>query len=218
MRNIIFIFLFLNSCSILKPSQSLKSIDKNQLLDSVKLVGEGKGRLTIGNGQYVFGVESILNEKYDWIMAISIPLHGEETLILPDLKFKSSESSAIGPLEIRIKREFIKSGFDKILPADLLSKELRAIIRFNLVSLLGEKRLCKDQIDKFVCQFDGDEFHVIIKDKEIFINRSIENRGVIQLTASNFSGSFFDRTEISYFLTPEDRLRNNTPFRLELFW
>ncbi len=41
-----------------KPQTSLLKMNKVKLIESVKLVGEGKGRLTLGQSQFVFSFDS----------------------------------------------------------------------------------------------------------------------------------------------------------------
>src|SRR4051812_39014836 len=86
MLKIMALLLLVSSCSLFKPNKTLHSSDAEKLLDSVKMTGEGRGRLTLGQSQYVFSVDSILKDDFDWILAVAIPLHGEEVMILPDLR------------------------------------------------------------------------------------------------------------------------------------
>lgn len=50
----------------------------------VKMEGEGKARLEIPPESWVFSFEALL-QKNDWLMAISIPLKGEESFAFPGL-------------------------------------------------------------------------------------------------------------------------------------
>jgi hypothetical protein len=98
----IFLLLFFEACTMLKSSIPK---DAHLALSSVQVLGEGKGRLGIKGQQYVFGLESLLNEKQDWILSASIPLHGEEILAFKNLKQKKN-SEQEDSLEKRIEKTY----------------------------------------------------------------------------------------------------------------
>jgi hypothetical protein len=168
LRSVLLLF-FISSCSFLKGTPSLKTIDTDRLLNSIKLTGEGKGRLTLGQSQHVFSVDSVLNEDLDWIFAVSIPLHGEEVMILSDIKSHQMKFSEVSSFEERIAKEFQRLKLNKILTTEKFMKELRLLIRFGLSPQWGQKRDCKPQQNETVCELDGEKFIVHVLDTEIKI-------------------------------------------------
>ena len=98
----IFILLLLSSCTLFKGSEKLRSNDLRKNLESIKVEGEGKGRLHILERQYLFGVESLLREDKSWIMGVSIPLHGEEVLLFPYLDQKNTDDYSMDSFALRI--------------------------------------------------------------------------------------------------------------------
>lgn len=217
MKYLILILLF-TSCSFYKNSHPLINYDAEKLLDSVQLTGEGKGRLTLGQSKYLFGVESVLNENYDWILAVSLPIHGEETLILRDIKKKDVNNQEQGSFELRIKNELEHLELSHFIEPETFINELRSLIRFNLARYWDQKRACRKVSSDLICKFDGDEFHVTVNRKELIINKYFSKSGIIQLSAKNFSDSLFNRTDILFYRSQNELDKKESGFSLELFW
>jgi len=218
MLRVLFLVSLISSCSFLKGTPSLKTIDTDRLLNSVKLTGEGRGRLTLGQGQHVFSVDSVINEEHDWIFAVSIPLHGEEVMILSDIKSHQMNLSEVSSFEERIANEFQRLKLNKILTTEKFMKELRLLIRFGLSSQWGQKRDCKPQQNETVCDLDGEKFIVQVLDTEIKIKKLLGQGKSLQIVAKNLTDSFFQKTDIILFLNDDQEVKKVSPFSLEIFW
>ena len=214
----VLLLVFISSCSFLKGTPSLKTIDTDRLLNSIKLTGEGKGRLTLGQSQHVFSVDSVLNEDFDWIFAVSIPLHGEEVMILSDIKSHQMKFSEVSSFEERIAKEFQRLKLNKILTTEKFMKELRLLIRFGLSPQWGQKRDCKPQQNETVCELDGEKFIVHVLDTEIKIKKLLGQGKSLQIVAKNLTDSFFQKTDIILFLNDDQEVKKVSPFSLEIFW
>ena len=190
----------------------MKKMNKEELLDAVKLTGEGRGRLTLGQAQYVFGVDSVLNENRDWIMAVQIPLHGEEVMILPDLTKRSIKNEEMESFEERIENEFRRLEIRKIMTGEEFLQEMRSVIRFVLTKEWGGKRDCAPQDEDFICQLDGENFLISTRDKEFIIKKSLKKGVSLEIVARNLTKPFFQRTDI--LLYSQDK----SAFSMELFW
>lgn len=212
------LLFFLASCAMFKGQPSLKDKNQEKLLDSVRILGEGTGRLGLGQSQYLFSVDSILKENNDWILAVTIPLHGEEVMIFPNLKQKDATEEEMQSFEQRIQREFQKVGLSKIVTTEEFLKALRSLIRFNLSSVLGVQRNCKAHQNKLICTFDGEEFTVSTTERELNISKSLGQGRMLQLDAKNLTDSFFEQTDIRLYSNEADSTKKNSSFSLELFW
>lgn len=212
------LLFFLASCALFKGQSTLKNQDQEKLLSSVKILGEGTGRLGLGQSSYLFSVDSILKENYDWILAVTIPLHGEEVMIFPNLKQKVATEGEMQSFEQRIERDFKKVGLNKIVSTEEFLKALRSLIRFNLAPVLGGKRNCKAHQKHMTCELDGEEFTVTTTDRELNINKSLGQGRMLQLDAKNLTDSFFEQTDIRLYSNEADSVKKNSSFSLELFW
>ncbi len=212
------LLFFLTSCALFKGQSALKIQDQEKLLDSVKILGEGTGRLGLGQSQYIFSVDSILKGNNDWILAVTIPLRGEEAMIFPNLKQKNATKEDRQSFEQRIEREFQKVGLHKIVTPDEFQTALRSLVRFNLARALGLKRNCKSHQNHLMCEFDGEEFKISSSDRELIISKSLGNGKMLQLDAKNLTDSFFEQTDIRLYSNEADSLKKNSSFSLELFW
>jgi hypothetical protein len=191
-----------------------------KLLDAVKLTGEGRGRLSFGkfHNQYVFGVDSILNEKNDWIMAVSVPLHGEEVMVLSNLKQKEVENDNSDSFENRIQSEFNKLELSGHPSAEEFLKELRSLIRFHLAGQLGLERNCKMSQKEGECTLDEEKYQIGFLRNELKINKRFSKEQIIQLSAQNLTESFFTKINIRLYERTRDMDKNNPALSLELFW
>jgi hypothetical protein len=208
----------LASCALFQERPSLKDMNKEELLDAVKLIGEGKGRLGLGQNQYVFSFDSILKDNYDWILAVQIPLHGEEVMILPDLKQQKLQKWQMHSFEERIKKDFVRLKLDEILSPQQFIQELRSLIRFHLSSSWGSKRNCRAQQSELWCEQDGQRFLVTTTEKELSIKKPLAQGKSLVLDAKNLTESFFGQTDIRLYSNETNRLKKDSSFSLELFW
>lgn len=205
----ILILLLLTSCSLFKGSEKIREFDLQKNLQMFKTEGEGRGRLHIRERQYLFSFESVLKDNKDWIMAVAIPLHGEEALIFPDLKEVSSGDSAMDSFAMRIDagiRENIKGS--KLRGSDFLAA-MRRTLRILLAHKLNLPVSCKEDS----CTLDQIEYSVIKDEKTLRIITPFAGHNLVT-TASNLTGPFFMNTQFRV-ISPE---KNVDLITLELFW
>ena len=212
------LLIFLTSCAFLQGSSSLENVDKEKLLEAVKVTGEGRGRLSMGQSQFVFGFESLLKDNFDWVLAVSIPLHGEEAMILTDLREKQILDSQMESFEMRISKEFKKLKLEQILTAEEFLKELRTLIRFNLATKWGGKRSCQEQQNVLVCELDGESFSVLSTSNELNISKSLGMGRYIIQEAKILKDGSFERTDIRFYSQKNQIQTKNSVLALELFW
>lgn len=216
-KHITFLF-FLSSCALFTPRPSLKDQELEKLLNSVKLTGEGKGRLTFGQRQYVFGVDSVLKENHDWILAVAIPLQGEEVMIFPDLKQTRVQNEETESFEERIEKDFRQLKLNKIVKSKVFMKELRSLVRFSLSRNWGQKPVCVARQEAYECELDGEKFLVEVSEKDLTVKKSLGEGTSLQLVGKNLTDSFFAQTDIRLFSNERDAKKKISPFSLELFW
>lgn len=215
----IFFLVFLTqSCSLFKGSSTLKSQNSEKLLDSIPLSGEGRGRLTINQNQYVFGIESLLKDNHDWILGVSIPFHGEETMIFSDLKRPEGSEMDDGSFEERIRRDFRGLELSNSFTATQLLKEIRSLVRFRLSPLWGQKRSCLSQQKALLCKLDGEEFIVEVEENEIMVIKLLPENRRLHLVGKNLTNSFFTQTDIRLYSNEDFSKKKKSLFSLELFW
>ena len=133
----ILILLLLSSCSLFKGSEKIRESDLQKNLQTIKIEGEGKGRLHIRERQYLFSFESVLKDNKDWIMAVAIPLHGEEALIFPDLKASSPEDPALESFALRIDAGISENLKGRALKGSDFLAAMRRTLRILLAHKLG---------------------------------------------------------------------------------
>jgi len=214
----LFLLFLLASCSLLKPEVSLKTKDKEILLKSVRLTGEGRGRLTINQRQYVFHIDSVLNDEYDWIFAVSIPLQGEEELIMPNIRRKEVHGHETESFEKRIGREFYRLKLKDIISTDQFFRELRSLVRFLLMPVWGGKKNCKQNDENLLCEFDQEEFIITALEKEFLVSKKLKDGLILQVVSRNLTESFFGQTDIYLYSNQIDLESKKKLFSLELFW
>ena len=212
------IFFLLTSCALFKRGPDLQNETVDKLLDAVQLVGEGRGRLSLGKNQYVFSFDSLLKENHDWLLAVSIPLQGEEVMVLPNLKQKNFKDAESESFEKRIASEFKKINLNRVLTSEEFLREMRSLIRFNLATKLGLARTCTEQQDQYSCTLEGENFTAIVSDKEFFIIKSLGQGRNVVLEGKNLTESFFSQTNIRLYSNQRDLESKNSSFSLELFW
>lgn len=216
-KNLALLF-FISSCALFKSAPSLKEQSATVLLDKIQLLGEGRGRLTLNQSQYVFGIESVLKENTDWILAVTIPIHGEEAMIFPQLKDKNAPADAeVDSFEKRIQLEFLKLKIQVISSREFLA-HMRSLIRFNLAKNWGQKRDCTEQQNELICKMDGDIFTVKLTDKELFITKSLGRGRSLVLEAQNLTESFFQNSSIRLYANDDDLAKKSSTVSLELFF
>jgi hypothetical protein len=218
LKHMALLFL-ISSCALLRDEPSLSTMDKEKLLDAVKLTGEGRGRLTLGESQYVFGVDSVLNEGQDWILAVQIPLHGEEVMILRDLKESLPQDEETESFEERIGKELQSLKLHKKITGQKFISEMRTALRFILSPQWGKKRDCVAQQSGLLCELDGEKFIVSATEKELTIKKLFSEEMNLQIVAKNLTKSFFAQTNILLHSEgSESDKKKKSSFSMEFFW
>lgn len=203
------LLLILSSCALFKGAEKIKTSDTQKLLASVKTTGEGKGRLHIRQRQYLFGVESVLKDDGDWIMAVSIPLQGEEALIFPSLQETSVADPALESFAARIDAGIRENFKGSVLSGKEFLDALRSTLRF----LLSERLKLPVSCTQLSCTMQGEEFTIERDEKSLRIITAFSEHQLIT-TASNLTGSFFLHTQFRV-VSPSQK---EDLLSLELFW
>ena len=87
------ISLLLGAAFVLTGCSHIKTTKSTKAFKSLCLSGEGKGRISLNEGKYVFSYENLLKLKeQEWLLGLQLPLHGEEVL---ELKFKDALDSKV---------------------------------------------------------------------------------------------------------------------------
>lgn len=212
---LILLSFFLFSCSLFKQQ---KPLDQNnlKLISYLKAVGEGRGRLGFEEQQHLFSFDAILKENTDWLLAVSIPLHGEEVLIFPNLKSSEMPSSTTNSLGSRIEQgisEYLKSKKQSSELTGKFLKELRSMIRLSLHRQLGIKVDCQPES----CEMEGQTYKVSSTSKQLLIKKLISEDHRIELVGENLTESFFSKMSFSlHSEKPSDKPK--AILSLELFW
>lgn len=205
----ILILLLLSSCSLFQGSERIRESDLKKNFQMIKVQGEGKGRLHIRERQYLFSIESVLKENNDWIMAVAIPLHGEEALIFPDLKQGSIEDPALDSFALRIDAGIKENMKGPSLRSSDFLAAMRRTLRLLLAHNLGLPVSCSET----VCSLEGFEYVIDKNEKTLRIMTPFAGHNLVT-TASNLTGPFFMNTQFRVIST------ENTAdlLTLELFW
>jgi hypothetical protein len=213
----LFILFLFSSCALFKTQPSLENKTIDSMVKSIKVTGEGRGRLGIGQQSYLFSYEAGLKDQ-DWMLAVSVPLHGEEIMILHEIKQTTPPTSSRESFELRIDHEMrSRLSLGKITGRDV-TQELRAIIRFVMSSDLGLEKECnlKDQ-KVYECKMDKDIFHVDRDHDSITIKKNIKDTHYFELIGENYTDSTFQRTNF-YLRSQQEKAKSQALMSLELFW
>lgn len=206
--------LVLSSCSLFK-SQNIQNEKNETLITYIKGEGEGKGRLGINQHQYLFGFDALLKENSDWLLAANIPLHGEEILLLADLKNENTSQSAES-LERRIElgiSDYLKSQKKNPELARMFMQELRRLMRLVFAQKLGLDLKCTED----ECKMGEVTYQVKATSKQISLKKSLNSDYEIEFIAMNLTDSIFKRSNI--FLHSKNKTSTSpTLLSLELFW
>lgn len=198
------------SCSHLRGPDDLTQKEIPEVLKAIKIQGEGRGRLTYGNSQNVFGFDAILRPDSDWLLAVTIPLHGEEVLLMPQLK-REHAAGEVQAFEARIARAL------RELRAPVSPKEFLASLRSHLRFLLNQEINSPVQCvrdEEIICRQNKETYLLEIKKNEISIVQREKKNYQLIVKARNLTDSFFQQTEF-FLLTPDGKQQF---LALELFW
>ncbi|HXH76724.1 MAG TPA: hypothetical protein VNJ08_17265 [Bacteriovoracaceae bacterium] len=211
----LFILFTLFSCA---TGSKLADAPIDSVLDSLKVTGEGRGRLSLEQGQYLFSYEALLKDEVDWLLAVTVPLHGEEVMILPKIKDAVAPEHKAESFEARLESEISS----RIKGSDLSGKdyirELRSMIRFILAKQLTLNRECEKKSEQgFLCNLEQEVFEVKVEKDKIFIHKLISESYTLELVGENLTDSIFTRTNFN--LHSQKRSKKAAPvLALELFW
>lgn len=217
-RPILILLFLLSSCALFKSQPSLKKDSLDTALASIKVTGEGRGRLGVGPQSYLFSYEAALKENTDWMLAVSVPLHGEEVMVLHEIKQKTVPEKGRESFELRIDHE-IRQRLDlgKISGRDV-TQELRKIIRFVIADQLFLEKKCDSAVPGFYeCIMDGESFLVTLEHDAIKIKKNIRDTHYFELEGANLNNSFFQRTNF-YLRSVQGKVTSPALMSLELFW
>lgn len=211
---LLFLFLF-SACSHLK-SQKIQNEKNDILMTYLQGVGEGRGRLGVNGHQYLFSFDALLKENNDWILAANIPLHGEEVLLLSNLKKEKNGVEDISGLEVRIEQgigEYLKSQKKSPRLAQVFLSELRSLMRL----VLHQKLALNVECSETECKMGESIYQVKTKNQEISLKKSLDSEFEIEYVAMNLTDSIFKRSNV--FLHSKNK-KSSTPtlLSLELFW
>ncbi len=172
----------------------------------------------MGKNQYVFSFESVLNENKDWILAVMIPLQGEEVMILPDLSKIDVQGDEIESLEERIGKEFQELKLNQILTARELLRELRSLVRFALTKDWGGAMNCQARQSLMICYQDQQEFLVLTSGGNLIIKKSLAGGRGLQLVAKSLTESIFKKIDILFLDSAPSAPDSPKTFLMEFFW
>ncbi|MBA2404285.1 MAG: hypothetical protein H0V66_05900 [Bdellovibrionales bacterium] len=209
------ILLLFTSCALFK-SQNIQDKKVEELVSYLQGIGEGKGRLGINQQQYLFSFDAVLKDNSDWILAANIPLHGEEVLMLKDLKQEEAPVVEGDGLELRIEQgisEYLKSKKQSPEMARTFLLELRRIMRLVLHKKLGLEVACSQT----ECRIGDAIYRVEASNKQLSLKKSLSEEYEIEFAAMNLTDSIFQRSNV--FLHSKNK-KSPTPIllSLELFW
>jgi hypothetical protein len=194
-----FIFLFLSACA----TGPVKNVTWDKLWSQVKMEGEGKARLEIPPESWVFSFEAVL-KKNDWLMAITIPLKGEESFAFPGLDRPRPEIvPAADDFRWQVIQALRAASHERSLAYPQLGQDfvtyLHHLLRWTHADSLGLARGCDATSTKsWNCRWDG------VPSNWSWDERKEEFIGVINLKTDwkiralfkNLTGSVFKRVTL----------------------
>lgn len=215
----LFLFSILfTSCALLRPEMDLRKSDLRDLLGHIKMVGEGKVRLNFREQQYVLSIDSVLNQEKDWILAVTVPLHGEEVLIFRSLDNAQFKEREIESFEKRIKIELQKANILSKGMAEKFLQDMRSLVRFSLSEQLGLKTQCSYDQTYFVCELGHEKFQVQVSKKEVSISKLHNGFPHIQLVVGNYLENSFKKSEFRIISSEQFNKKSLGKTSLEFFW
>jgi hypothetical protein len=215
---ILLLLLFMTSCALFNK-ENPTSHPVVELMTSIKGTGEGRGRLSLDQQQYVFSYEAVLKENTDWLFAATFPLHGEEVMVLSRLKDKEAEmpdETFANRIEAGIENYLQKKNESPLL-AKQFFRELRLLMKFVLQKPLKLETQCKGNSQAAQCTLDGETYDILVDRKGLQIKKMMTSGYILELRAQNLTESIFMRTQVllhSQKLTSKEK----NLLSLELFW
>lgn len=198
-----FFILLFSACSTLMTPSSSKDA-----LKPIKLEGEGRGRIGYFDQNYLFRFESVFRDK-NWILSLTIPMHGQEVLVFEDLHKKVS-SGEMQKLEMQIDQEIKKQTKIKELDEENIMAHLRSLVRFVEAQRLGLSPRCHQE----KCILDEVTFLVTPIKDGVLVKKYINENYFVEFGAMYLENDSYSRTN---FYLKKDKSKENL-FSLELFW
>lgn len=155
-RFISLLTLFYLSACATGPAQN---VSWESLWSRVKMEGEGKARLEIPPESWVFSFEAVL-KKTDWLMAIAVPLKGEESFAFPGLDRPRPEVvPAADDFRWQVVQALREASRERRLGYPQLGQDfvsyLHHLLRWTHAEALGLARGCDaTSINTWVCRWD----------------------------------------------------------------
>ncbi len=209
-----FLFLIVSSCS---SFEKVKSTNIDELLNSIKVTGEGKGRISTPRGQHLFSCDAILKEDHTWMLSIMIPLQGEELMILPQLEKKIPSDKTMDKFEWRIEEELKKVDIHHKLKPFQVIQGIHSMLRFVLGRELKLTRDCFVENNVNRCDLENEKFIIEKKETSMQIGYELNADYDILLVAENLTNSFFGRTSF-YVISKNKNYKFDSVIALEFFW
>ena len=176
-------------------------------LQPIQLAGEGRGRIGYLDQSYLFRFESAF-KKDNWLLSLTIPMHGQEVLVFEDLAQPQS-SGEMQSLEVQIDQEIKKQSKLENLKNENIVVHLRSVIRFIKAQELGLETQC----DKDKCFLGKEEFIIQVLNDGVQIKKIINPEYFIEFTALYLEKEFYSR--VNFYLKKVKSKENF--FSLELF-
>lgn len=161
------LLLLVASCAGIKP---VKDFSSERALNAIRVTGEGRGRLNQKASSNVFSFEAVLKDQKDWVLAINVPLRGEEVITFENLKEGGPSTRKFGPH----------------------TDDIRSLLRFLLAPALGLERSCQ----KHECTVGNEKFFLNIEEDRVRIRKNDLEVVALHLTDSFFSRTEFTHKDL----------------------
>lgn len=151
------VLFFISACATHPTS---KDHTWEKLWSQVKMDGEGKARLEIPPESWVFSFEAVL-QKNNWLMAITIPLKGEESFAFPGLdRAKPEIVPASDDFRWQVIQALREASHERRLGYPQLGQDfvtyLHHLLRWTHADALGLARGCDaTSMNTWKCSWDG---------------------------------------------------------------
>ncbi len=207
---VIFFLLFaiISSCS----HRELVYKNEIELLNKIKINGEGKCRLTIFEKQDLFSCESFFKDN-NWNFLISIPFKGEELIVFPEIDKKNYKFQNIQTHHGMIYQGFSQSSFSQKIEFNELMQKLHFLVRLLNADLLKENIDCHGG----TCLFDQKVLNIKHNKGRFIIESESNSHFIISIIAENLTESHFLKTSLIVEDLKNNRFKSKI-LELEFFW